>query len=162
MTVSQKNVLSVCLAAISVQAMSQMPPRKSLDPNPWDGSWKLNVQRSSPIGSQPGIPQVYRFKLGPGSASQVPITWEIPELGEIVTGHTDGVPMPVARRKPTPGLTLAVRKDGDWSMLYTVYENGKVSGGGRMMLVDDGTAWVDLTWGEDRQDLASVLVYVRE
>ena len=35
-----------------------------------------------------------------------------------------------------------------------------------MMLVDDGHAWVDLTWpaenGHDRQDLASELVYVKQ
>ena len=31
-----------------------------------------------------------------------------------------------------------------------------------MMLVDDGKAWVDLTWPEDRQDLASELVYVKQ
>jgi hypothetical protein len=31
-----------------------------------------------------------------------------------------------------------------------------------MMLVDNGAAWVDLTWPLDRQDLASELVYVKQ
>ena len=31
-----------------------------------------------------------------------------------------------------------------------------------MMLVDNGAAWVDLTWPDDRQDLASELLYVRQ
>ena len=139
-----------------------MPPRKSLDPNPWNGSWKLNVRRSSPVAAEPGVPQLYRLTLGPGPSSQVSIVWEIPELGEIVTGKTNDLPMPVKRTEPTPGLTLAVHKDGDAALLYSVYKNSKPVGGGRMMLVDNASAWVDLTWPEDRQDLASVLVYERQ
>lgn len=151
---------AVLLAAMPLSA--QLPPRKPADPSPWNGSWKLDVQRSSPAAAGEGVPQVYRFTLGPGENDAVPIKWEIPELGEVVQGSTDGKPMTIHRTRPTPGLALGVRKDGPASLLYTVYRNGKLFGGGRMMLVDDGHAWVDLTWPDDREDLASELVYVKQ
>ena len=147
---------------IVMGAHAQLPKPKPVDPNPWNGSWKLNVQRSSPVAAQKGVPQVYRLTLGPGPSPDVPIKWEIPELGEVVTGKTNGSPMPIVRTKPSPGLRLAVRTDGVASLVYSVFRNGKLIGGGRMMLVDNGSAWVDLTWPENRQDLASALVYVRE
>ncbi len=147
---------------IVMGAHAQLPKPKPVDPNPWNGSWKLNVQRSSPVAAQKGVPQVYRLTLGPGPSADVPIKWEIPELGEVVTGRTNGTPMPVTRTKPSPGLRLAVRRDGVASLLYSVSRDGKLIGGGRMMLVDNGSAWVDLTWPANRQDLASSLVYVKE
>ena len=145
-----------------VHAQGQLPAPKSIDPNPWNGSWKLDVQRSSPIAAENGTPEVYRFTLGPASSPNVPIKWEIPELGEVVTGRTNNEPMQILRTRPTPGLRLAVRTDGRASLLYSVFLNGKLVGGGRMMLIDNGSAWVDLTWPADRQDLASALVYVRQ
>lgn len=90
------------------------------------------------------------------------LKWEIPELGEIVEGQTNGKPMVVHRDKPSPGLTLSVQAEGKAQLVYTVQRNGVLLGGGRMMLVDDGKAWVDLTWPVDRLDLASELVYVKE
>ena len=62
----------------------------------------------------------------------------------------------------SPWPELAVRKGGDASLLYLIFRDAKLVGSGRMMLVDDGTARVDFTWPEDRRELASVLVYVRE
>ena len=157
------NLAGVLLAlGTVVGAHAQLPKPKPVDPNPWNGSWKLDVHRSSAVAAQQGVPQVYRFTLGPGPSTDIPIKWEIPELGEVVTGKTNGTPMPVVRAKPSPGLTLAVRTDGVASLLYSVFRDGKLVGGGRMMLVDNGSAWVDLTWPEDRQDLASTLVYVKE
>ena len=150
------------LASGPAIALAQLPAPKPSDPNPWNGSWRLDVKRSSPVAAEQGVPQVYRFKLGPGGPQVVPIQWEIPELSEVVVGATDGKPMRISRREPTPGLALGVRTDGPASLTYTVYLNGKVEGGGRMMLVDNGAAWVDLTWPENRQDLASQLVYVKE
>ena len=146
----------------AVGAYAQLPKPKPADPSPWNGSWKLNVQRSSPVAAQQGVPQVYRLTLGPSPSADVPIKWEIPELGEVVTGRTNGDAMPVTRTKPSPGLRLAVRTDGVASLVYSVFRDGKLTGGGRMMLIDNGSAWVDLTWPEDRQDLASALVYVKE
>ena len=113
-------------------------------------------------GWSPGVPQVYRLTLGAATSADVPITWEIPELGEVVIGTTNGAPMSIRRTEPTAGLTLAVRTEGPAALLYTVSRNGKLVGGGRMMLVDNGAAWVDLTWPLDRQDLASALVYVKQ
>ena len=163
MKIISLNLAGILLALATVAgAPAQLPKPRPVDPNPWNGSWRLNVQRSSPVAAQKGVPQVYRFMLGPGPSANVPIKWEIPELGEVVTGRTNGAPMAVARTKPSPGMTLAVRTDGIVSLLYSVFRNGKLVGGGRMMLVDDGSAWVDLTWPDDRQDLASALVYVKE
>jgi len=73
------------------------------------------------------------------------ITWEIPSLGEVVRGKTDGQPMPVHRLKPTPGLTLSVKAEGPTVLLYTVARDGKPPGEGRMTLVEDGKAWVDIS-----------------
>ena len=87
---------------------------------------------------------------------------EIPELGEVVSGRTDGQPMPIRRTVPAPGLSLGVLCSGTSSLRYRVYKSGKLVGGGLMFLVDDGKAWVDLTWPDDRQDLASELVYVKQ
>jgi hypothetical protein len=145
-----------------VGAYAQLPKPGPADPNPWNGSWKLDVQRSSPVAAQQGVPQVYRLTLGPGPAADVPIKWEIPELGEVVTGRTNDTPMRIVRSKPSPGLTLAVRATGVASLLYSIFRDGRLVGGGRMMLIDNGSAWVDLTWPADRQDLASALVYAKE
>ena len=121
----------------------------------------LDIKRSSPVAAEEGVPQVYRFALGNSGPAVVPIQWEIPELGEIVKGYTDGKPMTIHRTDPTPGLTLAVRTDGRRVLLYEVLKDGKLFGAGRMMLVDDGRAWIDLTWPQDRQDMAVVLTYVK-
>ena len=150
------------LLFVAIPLLAQLPPRKQSNSSPWSGSWKLDVKRSSPAAAAAVVPQVYRFTLGAGDGGVVPIKWEIPELGEVVSGATDGKPMAIHRTKPAPGLALGVRKDGPAALVYSVYRDGKLDGGGRMMLVDDGHAWVDLTWPEDRQDLASELVYVKQ
>ena len=157
-----KRAMAALLLTALPTAAQQLPTRKPADPSPWNGSWKLDVQRSSPAAAGEGVPQVYRFRLGPGDGGVVPIQWEIPELGEVVRGATDGKPMAIRRTKPAPGMALAVRKEGSASLRYTVLRDGKLVGGGRMMLVDDGQAWVDLTWPDDREDLASELVYVKQ
>ena len=152
----------LCNIWLSLTVMAQLPSPKPADPNPWNGTWKLDASRSSPAAAQDGTPQAYRFTLGPAITDVVSLKWEIPELGEIVTGATDGKPMEVHRTKPTNGLTLGVRSEGKAQLVYSVYRDGKLIGGGRMMLVDNGAAWVDLTWPLDRQDLASELVYVKQ
>ena len=152
--------LAICALALPLPASAQLPPMRPADPNPWNGTWKLDAGRSSPGAED--APQAYRFTLGAASASVVTIKWEIPELGEVVTGVTDGTPMPIHRATPTPGLKLAVRTDGRAGLLYSVYKDEKLIGGGRMMLIENGNAWVDLTWPEERQDLASELIYVKQ
>jgi hypothetical protein len=148
------SVLGVCHA--------QLPAPKPTDPNPWNGTWRLNIPRSSPVAAEAGVPRTYRFTLGPGNSEDVAIKWEIPELGEVVTGHTDGKPMLIRRSSPDAGLFLEVRAETSTMLGYVVRRKGEVVGGGQMILVDNGTAWVDITWPEDRRDLASELVYVKQ
>ncbi len=142
-------------------AQQQLPKPLPADPNPWNGTWRLDPNRSSP-GTADQAADAYRFTLGPSGPASVTIKWEIPSLGEIVIGRTDGRPMTIHRSKPTPGLTLSVRTEGTSVLRYQVFKDSKLTGGGRMMLVDQGKSWVDLTWPLDRQDLASELVYVKQ
>jgi hypothetical protein len=154
-------VLAVACSALGV-CHAQLPAPKPTDPNPWNGTWSLSVPRSSAVAAQAGVPRMYRLTLGSGNSEDVLIRWEIPELGEVVSGRTDGKPMLIKRSSPDAGLFLEVRAEGTTVLKYVVRRNGAAVGGGRMMLVDNGTAWVDITWPKDRQDLASELVYVRQ
>lgn len=147
--------------AISLTAGAQLPAPKPSDPNQWNGTWELDAARSSPAVVQAGAPHAYRLTLGPATDNVVALKWEIPELGEIAVGRTDGKPMSVHRSTPANGLMLSVRSEGKSQLLYSVFRNGNLEGGGRMMLVDNGAAWVDLTWPLNREDLASELVYTR-
>lgn len=70
--------------------------------------------------------------------ADVTIKWELSELGEIVTGRTNYVPMALLQMRPTPGLQLAVRRDGPASFFYFVFSNEKRAGGGCMMLINNG------------------------
>ena len=151
-----------CIFIAALCAHAQLPPPAPSDPNPWNGTWHLDIKRSSPAAAAEGVPQAYRFTLGPADPADVSIQWEIPELGEVVKGYTDGKPMQIHRTNPTPGLTLAVRTEGARVLNYQVFKDGKLFGAGRMMLVDGGRAWIDLTWPGDRQDLAVELTYVKD
>ena len=90
--------------------------------------WLVEAQRRAeqPHCFETRSPSGYRFNLGPGPSSDIPIRWEIPELGEVVTERTNGTPMPIARTKPSPGLELAMRAEGPASLSYTVLRNGAV------------------------------------
>lgn len=79
-----------------------------------------------------------------------------------MTGRVDGKPMVIHRSSPTPGLTLAVRAVGPCEWTYQVAQDGRYTGGGRMMLVDNGAAWVDLSWGPQGLGRGVELVYRRE
>ena len=124
--------------------------------NPWNGTWLLDVGRSSP-GAKDQAAEGYRFTLQPEGQ----IKWEIPSLGEVVMGKTDGVPMEIHRTKPSPGLTLSVTAEGSEVLLYKVARNGKPEGEGRMTLVENGKAWVDLSWPAGQPQYAGELVYVK-
>ena len=162
MKLARVNSIVFISLGMMLSAVAQLPSPRPTDPNPWNGSWKIDLTRSTPGVAKVGVPQVYRFSLGAGNGSVVSIKWEIPELGEVVTGLTNGKPISIQRTTATPGLTLAVLRDGSSALTYRVYRNGELEGGGRMMLVDNGAAWVDITWPLDRQDLASELRYVNE
>lgn len=148
--------MRVLLAAAALLALgvSLAAEAATFSSSPWNGSWQLSLPRSSAAAKE-GAPGVYRFQLGNNGE----IVWEIPELGEVVTGHTDGTPMLIRRAEPAPGLTLAVKAVGPRELTYEVAKGGRVMGGGRMMLVDDASAWVDLTWGEEGPGYGAELVY---
>jgi len=125
--------------------------------SPWDGSWKLDPARSSPVAKE-GAAEGYRFSLrGDGR-----IRWEIPSLDEVVEGRTDGRPMRIRRPNGPAGMTLSVTREGSRVLLYRVARNGRPLGQGRMTLVDDGTAWVDIVWGAGHPETAHSIVYVRQ
>ena len=125
--------------------------------NPWNGTWLLDASRSTP-GIKDQAAEGYRFTLQPDGQ----IKWEIPSLGEVVTGKTDGVPMEVHRTKPSPGLTLSVTAEGPEVLIYKVARNGKPVGEGRMTLVENGKAWVDISWPAGQPQFAGEVVYVKQ
>jgi hypothetical protein len=124
--------------------------------NPWNGAWTLDVGRSMPGAKDQAAPG-YVFTLQPDGQ----IRWEIPAIGEVVTGRTDGQPMTVNRTKPRPGMTLAVQADGPRVLTYKVAIMGKPEGEGRMTLVENGKAWVDISWPAGKPEYAGEVVYVR-
>jgi hypothetical protein len=125
--------------------------------NPWNGTWVLDASRSTP-GAKDQAADGYRFTLQPDRQ----IKWEIPSLGEVVKGKTDGVPMEIHRTKPSPGLTLSVIAEGPEVLIYKVARNGKPEGEGRMTLVENGNAWVDISWPAGQPQYAGELVYVKQ
>ncbi len=144
--------LSVLALACAASATSGLAAE-----NPWNGSWTLDAARSMPGAKDQGA-EGYRFTIQDDGQ----IRWEIPSLGEVVTGRTDGQPMVIHRAKPTPGLTLSVVSDGPRVLLYKVAHNGKPQGEGRMTLVENGKAWVDISWPAGKPEYAGELVYVRQ
>ena len=124
--------------------------------SPWNGAWRLDAGRSSP-GAKDAAADGYVFTI----QSDGRIRWEIPSLQEVVTGKVDGEPMAIHRRSAPSGLTLSVRPDGPLVLRYKVARNGKPAGEGRMTLVENGKAWVDISWMAGKPELAGELVYVR-
>jgi hypothetical protein len=126
------------------------------DDSPWNGSWTLDAARSTPGAAEFAAPG-YAFTV---SASG-DITWRIPAIGEIAVGKTDGTPMPVHRRVPTPGLALSVRAEGPLLLHYQVLKNGVAKGEGLMRIVEGGKAWVDISWRVGEPEQAGELIYTR-
>ena len=124
-------------------------------PSPWNGTWRLDVARSSP-GAKGGAADAYRFTL-----DRARIVWEIPSMAEVVTGRTDGQPMVIRKHGRSDGMTLRVSAEGAATLRYRLTKDGRNFGGGLMILVDDGAAWVDVTWGPNGPPAAAQLVYVR-
>ena len=141
-------------AALAVAAYSS--PTLGAE-NPWNGTWLLDANRSTP-GIKDQAAEGYRFFLQPDGQ----IRWEIPSLGEVVTGKTDGQPMAIHRSKSTPGLTLSIVADGPRVLCYKVARNGKPQGEGRMTLVENGKAWVDISWAAGKPEYAGEVVYVKQ
>ena len=137
--------------------LASLAPVTTQAENPWNGTWILDASRSSP-GVKDQAADGYRFTLQPDGQ----IKWEIPSLGEVVIGKTDGVPMEIHRTKPSPGLTLSVIADGPEVLIYKVARNGKPEGEGRMTLVENGKAWVDISWPAGKPQYAGEVVYVKQ
>ena len=137
--------------------LASFAPAMTPTESPWNGTWLLDAGRSTP-GIKDQAAEGYRFNLQPDGQ----IKWEIPSLGEVVTGKTDGVPMEIHRTKPTPGLTLSVKTEGLTVLLYKVARDGKPVGEGRMTLVESGKAWVDISWPAGQPQYAGEVVYVKQ
>jgi len=137
--------------------LASLAPVTTQAENPWNGTWILDANRSSP-GVKDQAADGYRFTLQPDGQ----IKWEIPSLGEVVIGKTDGVPMEIHRTKPSPGLTLSVIAEGPEVLIYKVARNGKPEGEGRMTLVENGKAWVDISWPAGKPQYAGEVVYVKQ
>ena len=134
-----------------------LPFAHAAQESPWNGTWVLDAARSTP-GIKDQAAEGYRFNILPDGQ----ITWEIPTLGEVVKGRTDGQPMDIHRALPSPGLTLAVEADGPRALHYTVARDGKPEGEGRMFLVENARAWVDISWPAGHPEYAGELVYVKQ
>ena len=143
------------MATVSTAAARSLPPVPVLTESPWNGDWVLSQTRNT-AEIKAAAADGYRFLLQPDGR----IRWEIPSLHEVVTGRVDGQPMAVRRLQPT-ALTLAVSAEGPRVLVYHVAGNGKPEGEGRMTLVDQGRAWVDISEPVGRPDLAGVVIYVR-
>jgi hypothetical protein len=137
--------------------LSSLAPATPPAESPWNGTWLLDAGRSTP-GIKDQAAQGYRFTLQPDGE----IKWEIPSLGEVVTGKTDGVPMDIHRTKPSRGLTLSVTAEGPEVLTYKVARDGKPQGEGRMTLVENGKAWVDISWPAGQPQYAGEVVYVKQ
>ena len=142
-------------SAASVALSQNLPPVPVLTESPWNGDWVLSQTRNT-AEIKEAAAQDYRFLLQPDGR----IRWEIPSLHEVVEGRVDGQPMAIRRLKPI-ALTLAVSAEGPRVLVYHVTRNGKPEGEGRMTLVDQGKAWVDISQPVGRPDLAGVVIYVR-
>ncbi len=140
---------------MQVAKAQSLPPIPVLTESPWNGDWVLSQTRNT-AEIKAAAADGYRFHLQPDGR----IRWEIPSLHEVVEGRTDGQPMPIRQLRPT-ALTLAVSADGPRVLVYHVARNGKLEGDGRMTLVDQDKAWVDISEPAGRPDLAGVVVYVR-
>ncbi len=146
---------SFIAATASMAAAQSLPPVPVLAESPWNGDWILSRTRNT-AEIKAAAADGYRFHLQPDGH----IRWEIPSLHEVVEGRLGGKPMPIRRLKPTT-LTLAVSAEGPRVLVYHVARNGRPEGEGRMTLVDQGKAWVDISQPAGRPDLAGAVVYER-
>lgn len=146
---------AIIATTVSVAMAQGLPPVPVLIESPWNGDWVLSPTRNT-AEIKEAAADGYRFHLQPDGR----IRWEIPSLHEVVEGRVNGQPMAIRRLKPT-ALTLAVSVEGSRVLVYHVARNGKPEAEGRMTLVDQGKAWVDISQPVGRPDLAGAVIYVR-
>jgi hypothetical protein len=143
-------VAAIMISQATPAAAQSLPPPPILAESPWNGDWVLSQTRNPP-DIKAAAAEGYRFHL----KSDGRIRWEIPSLHEVVEGRVDGKPIAI-RRLVATNLTLAVTAEGSRVLLYKVSRNGRPDGEGRMTLIDQGKAWVDITGPAGRPDLTSV------
>jgi hypothetical protein len=150
-------LIATAVASIAVSGLDaqKLPPLPVLSESPWNGDWVISQTRNT-AQIKDAAAEDYRFHLDQDGR----IRWEIPSLHEVVEGRTDGRPMPINRLKPTR-LTLSVTAAGPRALVYTVRHDGQPQGEGRMTLIEQGKAWVDISQPAGRPDLADVVIYVR-
>ncbi len=143
--------MKTLLAAIVFAALA---PSAFAASSPWTGVWALDPARAEPKGAAPS----YTLAVSP----QGDLDWQIPAIGEIVNGHTDGKPMVISRLRPTPGLTLSVLATGPRTWRYTVEKYGAYQGGGLMTLAPDGKSWTDIPYDHDTPHPELTMVYLKQ
>ena len=148
-------IAAIMVLLASWAAAQPLPPPPALTPSPWNGDWALSQTRNTSEIKAAAAAE-YRFHLEPDGR----IRWEIPYLHEVVEGRTDGTPMAIHRLHPT-NMTLSLTAEGPQTLVYKVSRGGKPSGEGRMILVEQDKAWVDISGPPGRPDLASAIIYVR-
>ena len=122
--------------------------------SPWNGAWTLDRSRPEPDGAAKG----YAFSIDKDGR----LRWQIPSLKENNTGRLDGKPFPINRPGAARGLTLSVRAEGPRVLRYTVADNGKPQGEGRMTLAADGRSWTDVPLDHGRPVAQYTMVYRRK
>jgi len=55
-----------------------------------------------------------------------------------------------------------VTAEGPEVLIYKVARNGKPQGEGRMTLVENGKAWVDISWPAGQPQYAGEVIYVKQ
>ena len=140
------------LVNIAIACLAFAPAARAAD-IAWNGTWALDASRPEPDGAA----DAYRFTV----SSTGGLRWEIPSLGEVVTGRLDGRPMAIHRSKPTPGLTIAVAAESPRVWRYSVAKDGKPQGEGRMTLAPDGRSWTDVPLYQGKPVESLLMVYVK-
>ena len=144
--------MNLTLAATLAGLAIAVPVARAAD-TAWNGTWGLDASRPEPDGAA----DAYRFTVSPGGD----LTWEIPSLGEVVTGRLDGQRMAIRRSAPTPGLTLAVVEESPRVWRYSVAKDGKPQGEGRMTLATDGRSWTDVPLDQGKPVQNLLMVYIK-
>jgi hypothetical protein len=150
-----RSVAFLLTAALLAVTQTYLEAASGQEKSPWNGDWVLSPTRNT-NSARESAAEGYRFHISADGS----IRWEIPTLHEVVEGRTNGQPMEIHRRGAN-GMTLAVTTEGAWILHYVVAKDGKPVGEGRMTIVEEGRAWVDITQPFGRPDLAHVVIYER-
>jgi hypothetical protein len=124
------------LIAVGVVGLANHPP----SPAPGMAPGPSTSSAAAPTPPD-GAAEDYAFSIRPDGQ----IRCEIPSLKEVVAGKTDGQPMAIHRPGAPADMTLSVTLDGLTVLRDKVTRGGKPFGEGRMTLIEDAKAWIDIT-----------------